>query len=90
MPGQFGLQCHFIHEYSKRKRYTVCRGGKHYRYKQVFLFDHALHKKFSVSLQYLVIKKVNFCSKLKLMKSALLRIYIVYIVNSYIGKNITF
>ena len=48
--------------------------GKHYRYKQVFLFDHALHKKFSVSLQYLVIKKVNFCSKLKLMKSALLRI----------------
>ena len=63
-----------LHEYRKIKRYTVCRGGKHYRYKQVFLFDHAMHKKFSVSPQHLVIKKVKKKAKLKLLKSALLRI----------------
>ena len=46
-----------LYKVTAKKMYTVCRGGKYYEYIHVFLFDHALHTKFSVSLQLLVIKK---------------------------------
>ena len=47
--------------------YAVCRGGKQYIDKHVFIFAHALHNKFSVSLQQRI-----FYFELKIMKSELL------------------
>ena len=68
----------------------MCRGGKYYKYKQVFLFAQALHIKLNVSLQYLVLKKQkHFCSRARLMKSALFRI-ILLIINPNFSKAIHF
>ena len=43
-----------LYKVATNKTYTVCRGGRYYKYKHVFLFAQALHIKFNVSLQLML------------------------------------
>ena len=49
-----------LYKVTANETYTVCRGGKYYKYKQIVFFEIILNIKCNISLQHLVIKKVMF------------------------------